>query len=351
MNMEKYSEDYDTESVIARDIMTPYVYMMPSTSTLEEVIKFLHDKDISAVFIYKEDQAPRKNPDCTPDMSSNKNPDKVPEHVSNKAINKGSPKEFFIISQTDIVRFLATGGIKESMIDMVPASRIMKGPIQMLDQTTPVDLVIRFMADNNYKRALIKNDHKAVGVISTRDILIWNDVYFKPAKAYALLFIKNHSGVLIGKKIFKDTLEQEKEDLDMNLIDLYGGALHSITQMTNEVMKKKGHIKTLARKNATILLEPREYITAILICDNNSIEMRTKLVHALEEFQEKYKNLLQPYCDSEGRVQEPKVSYELDIDDICSGFERGRNLVKFARKKQQELIEEAIEDPHNHNSK
>jgi CBS domain-containing protein len=238
------------DSAAAKDIMTPFVHMLPTTATLQDVIKNLNINDISAVFI--EDKKKSK---------------------------------YYIISQSDIVRFLYEGGLHDPMIDKVPSARIMKGPVSMLDEDTSIDLVIRFMRQKDYKRALISRNGEPVGVISTRDILIWNDIYFKPAEPQALLVVDNTSNLLICQHIFKENIS---EGLNETLMEMYGGALSSISMITDEILKKKGQFKRLLREKNVILFEPREKITSILISNNNSIEIRRNLHKFTNNFVSKY---------------------------------------------------------------
>jgi predicted transcriptional regulator len=142
-------------SAVAKEIMTPYVIMLNIHAQFKDVIHTLDDKKITAIFIHD-----RKK------------------------------DEYYIISQKDIIQFLNSGGLNREDLANTRVTEIMKGPIETVDSETSVDKIIRFMTENNYKRVLISKEGKACGVISTRDIMKWNDTYlFKLAKPQIRLFI------------------------------------------------------------------------------------------------------------------------------------------------------------------
>ena len=247
--------EFDVNSAIAGEIMTPYVIMLKTDSVLEEVMETLSKNKISAVFIY--------------DDSNN---------------------EYYIISKTGIVDFLNSGGLHRENLANVLVSEIMQGPIGMLDIETPVDNIIRFMTEHNYKRVLISKEGKVKGVVSTRDIMKWNNTYFKPSKPQILLFMDNKSSNFIARHIFEEHIEY---DLKRDLLDLYGGALSTISFMTDEVIEGSGKMSHLIKEKRCVLFEPYENITGILICDYNNIELRHKLRKATEKFYNTHTNIFQ----------------------------------------------------------
>jgi hypothetical protein len=168
----------------------------------------------------------------------------------------------------------------------------MIGPVDMLEQDTPLDLVIRFMVERQYKRVLISRDGKPVGIVSQRDVMKWGDKYFKVAQPQVLLFMENKSSIFVGSHIFQENLNLNNS-VDKDLIEMYGGALTSITTITDEVLHQPGKILRLERDNRTILFEPWHEITGILICDGNSIELRRRLHQATEQFYAKYRPLFE----------------------------------------------------------
>lgn len=248
--------DIDISSAVAGEIMTPFVIKVGIDSILNDVLEILTEKNISAVFIHDKEK-----------------------------------NEYFIISQTDIIRFLQQGGVNRQDLGEVPVTELMKGPIGMIDVYTPIDKVIRYLSENNFKRALISMDNTAAGVISVRDIMKWNDTYFKPSKPQVLLFMDNYTSNLIGKHLFSKNITTHIQE---ELIDLLGGALSSISMMTEEVIKQSGKISQLMKEKSTILFEPKQNITGILICDYNSIELRRKLREATQRFCEEHEVLVKP---------------------------------------------------------
>ncbi len=239
--------EIDSDAVVAGEIMTPHVIMLEKNeATFKDVINSLHKNKISAIFIH--------------DTLKN---------------------DYYIISQTDIVNFLENGGMHEQNIAKISVTEIMQGPIEMLDIETPVDLIIRFMNEYVYKRVLISKNGKAIGVVSTRNIMKWNDTYFRPAKPQILLMMDNLTSNFIARHIFECNIN---DDVQRELIDLYGGALKAISIITNQIIKESGEIRHLVKDKRSILFEPCKNITGILICDYNSIELRHKLKKATKEF-------------------------------------------------------------------
>jgi len=270
-------EENDKSSVIAGEVMTPYVIQLNLDSSFKDAVDILTENNISAVFIH--------------DLDAN---------------------DYYIISQTDIIHFLSKDGVFRENLAEVPVKEIMQGPIETLDISTPLDKIIRFMTEHKYKRVLISEEKKATGVISTRNIMKWNNTYFRPAKPQILLFMDNIASTFIAKHIFHENIDDDVED---ELIDVYGGALSSISIITNEVIKKSGGMRHLLKENRSILFETYKGITGILICDYNSIELRHKLRQATHSFYNLYINIISP-CHEKGCC----VAETLDITPILPIF-------------------------------
>ncbi|TFF98004.1 MAG: CBS domain-containing protein, partial [Promethearchaeota archaeon] len=237
----------DLGSAVAKEIMTPFVISLNSDATFENVINTLVENRITAVFIHD----PKTN-------------------------------DYYIISQRYIVKFLKRDGLKSINLAQTSVKEIMKGPIETVDVQTPVETVIRFMTEHDYKRVLISENGKATGVISTKDIMKWNDTYFfKPAVPQILFFVDNLTSNLIGRHIFKKNIQDEVQD---DLIDIYGGALNSISIITNQLIKESGKMTHLMKDKRAVLFEPRDQVTGILICDFNSVDLRRKLIAATDLF-------------------------------------------------------------------
>jgi CBS domain-containing protein len=268
------NEEKEVEHALARDVMTPCVYLLDSDSSFREIIAVMSKKVISAVFIK--------------DKKS---------------------KQFYIITQTDIVNFLNNPKQEELKIKEVIAADLMHGPVDMIDETTPIDIVIRYMAETKRKRMLIgkSKSNEPTGVISLRDILMWNNLYFRTAKPIVLIFIDNQTGILIGKHIFSENTEGV---LDKDLIDLYSGAIKAISHMSDEVMHQQGNLQRLVEDNHAVLFEPYKEITGVLICDGNSIELHQRLHDSTHQFYNKYHD---KFCMN-------NIKEELDISDIVRSF-------------------------------
>ncbi len=122
------------------------------------------------------------------------------------------------------------------------------------------------------------------------------------------MIIENTSGVCLAKYICsKVNLTRMNQDL----IEIFGSAINSISCITEEVFKETGNLRIVRKDNYTILFEPHEKITGILICDNNSIDLRRKLHAITDLFLIKYGNILNSKQFQEGYYEEIK------IDDIC----------------------------------
>ncbi len=275
-------EEYNENSAVAGEIMTPHVIMLDTNSTFKDVIKSLDENDISAVFI----EDPSKD-------------------------------EYFIITKTDIINFLNDRGMGEHNLANISVKKIMKGPTTMLDIDTPIDSIIRFMSEHNYKRVLISKDNKPVGVVSTRDIMKWNNTYFKPAKPQILLFMDNINSTFIAKHIYEENIG---DDVQQELIDIYGGAISTISAITDEVIKSSGTMRQLLKDKRSILFEPYKGITGILISDYNSIELRRKLKIATEKLYEMNSNLI----DNKHK-KKMGVNVNLDINSLVPIFEKDKD--------------------------
>ncbi len=276
--------EYDVQEAVAGEIMTPYIIQLDTNAVFSEVVKDLRENNISAIFIYD---------------SQN--------------------DSYFIISQTDVVKFLYEGGLNKEKIAETPVKQIMQGPVEMLDIETPVDKVIRFMTSHNYKRILISKEGKATGVISTRDILKWNDTYFKPSKPQILLIQDNESSNIIARHFFEECIE---EDIKKELIDIFGGAMKSMSIITEEVIHKSGNLYNLMKTKRSVLFEPYRNIIGILICDYNSIELRRNLHNATKIFFEKHAQLFQTAENSK-----QGICKMFNIDEIASIFKTKENFV------------------------
>ncbi|MBD3351373.1 MAG: CBS domain-containing protein [Candidatus Lokiarchaeota archaeon] len=265
--------DKNIENTIARTIMTDHIYKLNIEASLDQVVKLMNDEHISGVFLE--------------DEKSN---------------------QYYIITHTDIVAWLNSAVGKPLHIEQVNVSDIMNGPVEMIDENMPIDKVIHHLRDKDIKRTLVARDSKPIGVISFSDILQWNYNYFKVGIPQAFLVIENKSGILIGKHIFEENID---EPVNQELMDLFGGALKSISHITNEVLGKQTQMKNLIGENHAVLFEVFFEITGILICDQHSIELHQKLHTAVRLFYKKH----------EKRIQSKGLKTEWNVSDIIGAFD------------------------------
>ncbi|MHA2288444.1 MAG: CBS domain-containing protein [Promethearchaeota archaeon] len=275
-------EQNNESSAIAEQIMTPYVVMLDTTATFKEVVKKMQKHNISAVII-----------------------------------EDATRSEYFIITKTDIINFLVSGGMAEQNLSQVSVKRIMQGPISLIGVNTPIDKVIRFMIQHNFKRVLIGKDNKPAGIVSTKDIMQWNNTYFKPSKPQILLFMDNINSLFIARHIYKENLTQDVKD---ELIDAYGGAITSISAIIDEILKKSGTMRQLLKDKRSILFEPYKGITGILISDYNSIELRRKLQIATKKFYEIHAEII-----DDTRKEDKGINKTLDLEPIVPIFKEDQS--------------------------
>ena len=91
-------EQNNESSAIAEQIMTPYVVMLDIKATFKEVVKKMQKHNISAVII-----------------------------------EDATKSEYFIITKTDIINFLVSGGMLEQNLSEVSVKKLMQGPISLID--------------------------------------------------------------------------------------------------------------------------------------------------------------------------------------------------------------------------
>ena len=258
--------------------MTRYVLMLPSSAAFGDLVELMYKNRVSAI-----------------------------------VINNPETQNYYIISHTDVIEFLHKVRIPSGDIYTIPLKNIMKSPVQIIDQNISVDKVIRLMNEHGYKRLVLGKNGIPTGIISARDILLWNNKFFRPGKPLILLVVDNDTSILIAKHTFKDNLEREIND---DLIEIYGGALASINTITNEVIHAVGKMRVLQKDNYSILFEPREEITGILVATYNNIELRRRLFAFVESFIESHKKLLESEYYSNKAKEEIDISHSIQMFDL-----------------------------------
>ncbi len=261
----------------ARDLMTRYVLMLPNTAHFGDLVELMYKNKVSAVVI--------NNPDA---------------------------QSYYIISHTDVIEFLHKFKDNLDELNKIPLKTVMKSAVQIVDQNISIDIAIRLMNERGHKRLILGKNGIPTGIISTRDILLWNNKFFRPGKPIMLLVLDNDSSILIGKHKFKENLTREIND---DLVEIYGGALASINTITNEVIRANGKMRILQKDNYSVLFEPRDKITGILVATQNNIELRRRLAAFVESFLETNK----PLFESEKYTHTPKE--EIDISELTYLFE------------------------------
>ncbi len=253
----------------ARDLMTRYVLMLPSTANFGDLIELMFKNKVSAV-----------------------------------VINDPEKQSYYIISHTDVVEFLHHSRMKTETLFQTPLKVIMKSPVEIVDQNISIDIAIRLMNERGHKRLVLGKNGIPTGIISTRDILLWNNRFFRPGKPIMILVLDNATSLLIAKHTFKENLTRQVND---DLVEIYGGALASINNITNEVINADGKMRILQKDKYTVIFEPREKITGILVSTHNNIEFRRRLFAFVEAFLETHKT----YFNSERYEQIPKEEFDI----------------------------------------
>ncbi len=249
--------------------MTKYVLMLPSTANFGDLVELMFKNRVSAV-----------------------------------VINNPETQSYYIISHTDVIEFLHKTKNQPHEIFASPLKNIMKSPVEIIDQNTSIDIAIRLMNERGYKRLVLGRHGIPTGIISTRDILLWNNRFFRPGKPIILLILDNDTSIVIAKHKFMDNLTREIND---DLVEIYGGALASINNITNEVINASGKMRILEKDSYTVLFEPREKITGILVVTHNNIELRRRLYAFVETFGKHYKTLL----NSDSYDHRPKEEFDV----------------------------------------
>jgi predicted transcriptional regulator len=273
-------EPFECESLSlsAEDIMTRGVVSVGLDASVLDVITLMHDKNISSVAV-----------------------------VDNES-------RYFTISHSEIINFIFRNP-NHAPFSEINVKEIMKGPVDTFAPETSIDEIVHQMQNQGLKRVLIADPQtkKLIGIITTHDLMIWNSNILKRSIPILLLVIENESGLLLAKHIFK-------EEINIQLLDLFSGSLSAVDSILQEVTNEKGAIKTIQKEYFTILLERTEYVTAVLIVDHSSIDIRRRLQDFVKDFCHKYQDDLQKRKAKSGPI---------DHFDLSNLIEKFRFLNKF----------------------
>ncbi len=255
-------KDLSVEHPIAKDLMTPWVYMIPSMAPLEAAVQMMWDKRQNAVIVLHA-------------------PDEEPDRLKYYSVTQTNINDYLFrhLSNNPNSRKTLRGLMSE------PLSSVMEGPIEVIEEGTTVDRVIRRMINGRaggYERVLIGRHGQPSGVLSKEDILMWNNKYFKPAKPLVILAMENDSSVVIDRYVFQNNLA--KANCNIELLDHLGPALKSVSLMTEEMLEHSGEIHSFQKDNYSVLFEPRDRITGILVCDHDSLDLRRRLYDAMNRY-------------------------------------------------------------------
>ena len=264
------------EHPLAKDLMTSHVVMLPSNAKFRDLVNLMYDKRLSAVIIHDKDS-----------------------------------EDYYLISHSVVIDFLKKDIDIHGYNDIyeVPLLHIMRGPIKIINKYTPIDDVIRLMTERGYKRVLIGDKKKPVGILSVRDIISWNNKYFQKSEPILIMLIDNSSSILIGKHIFADNSNnvKTKRIINKDLLDLYGGALSSLNAISDEVLSNSGETYVIQKEKYSILLEPRNKVTGILISTQNSISLRRRLFDFMNRIEKDF-----TIFNDENYMKRPKLTINLD---------------------------------------
>ncbi len=273
-------EPFECESIslAAEDIMTQGVVSVGLSASVLDVISLMHDKNISAVAVV------------------------------------GENSQYFTISHSDIINYIYRNP-NHPPFSEINVKEIMRGPVDTFDPGTPIDEIVHQMQNQGLKRVFIAEPQtkSLIGIITTHDLMIWNSNILKRSIPILLLVLENESGLLLAKHIFK-------EEINIQLLDLFSGSLSAVDSILQEVTNEKSAIKTIQKEYFTILLERTEFVTAVLIVDHSSIDIRRRLQDFVRDFCLKYQNELKKRKSKSGPID------QFSLNDLIEKF---RFLNKF----------------------
>ena len=191
---------------------------------------------------------------------------------------------YYMISHSDIVHYLVKNQQHMQRIREIRCHAVMRGPIKIIPKTTPIDKVIVLMHKTGFKRVVVGNIYdQPVGIVSTHDIITWNNDLFPLGVPILLCLMEKDSGLILAQILFKQQISQD-------LIDLLGGSLFAISSITSEVLAHQANLKLIEGEFYDLMLETDNNITAVLVVSNSSIDFRRKLQIFLQNFITRYKD-------------------------------------------------------------
>ncbi len=249
--------NHDKYGIVAEDIAHIGIYVVDKRDPIDKVVQLMDEKSISGVMVEDKDDL----------------------------------QDYYIISHSDIIQFINNNQryieelIKMDLNPMVEtkAKDIMRGPIDIMPRETPIDEIIQKLHVKGWKRIFVGNDrNQPIGIITLRDLLSWNSDFFRKGNPILICVMENSSGLILTKKFFRQEFSEE-------LLELFGGSLNAIKSITSEVLKKSGNLRVIEKDYYVIMLEPDHDVTAVMVADYQSIDLRRKLQTFLHNFVKKYK--------------------------------------------------------------
>ena len=250
--------------------MTRGVVTVTPSASLLDVIKLMYEKNISGIAVV------------------------------------GENREYYFISHSDIISFIYNNS-NHGDLSKINIRGVMRGPLDTIYPNTSIDDIIHMMQNQGLKRILISNYEKTelLGIITTHDVMVWNSSVLKRSIPILLLVIENDTSLLLATHVFK-------EEINVDLLDLFSGSLSAVDSILKEVVSEKGSLKTIQKDFYTILLEQRELVTAVLIVDHASIDIRRRLQDFVRDFIKTYKTALENRRFYSGSVNHFKLEPFLD---------------------------------------
>jgi CBS domain-containing protein len=260
--------------LLASDIMTIGVIVVEKEDPVTRVLELMDEKKISAVVV--EDSLDLQH--------------------------------YYLISHSDIISYLVKNPDNANFMH-IKAKELMHGPIDIIPPSTPIDKIVEIMFTRGFKRIIIGNDKKQpVGIVSTKDILAWNNDFFRPGNPILLAVMDNKSGIILTQKFFRKDFSQE-------MLELFGGSISAISTITSEVLQKSGNLRIIEKDYYIIMLEPRKEVTGILVADYQSIDLRRKLQAFIDKFCDEFDYEITVWKQTHGPTNVFKIRHLAEMFD------------------------------------
>jgi hypothetical protein len=191
-------------------------------------------------------------------------------HISDVIIQQKGQKNVYIITHGDVIRWI---DIHSRNIRHLRAKHLMHGPVTPIRETDTVSTAIQIMCDKGVKRVLVENsDGEKVGIITVKDILLWNSNLFKEGTPYVLLTAAKETGIVLFEYHFP-----APDDFSLLSTDLLGLGMTALGSMTGELLQESGEIRVVRKEKYVIMLEETKYLKGILVANQESIGLRKSL--------------------------------------------------------------------------